>query len=453
MIDSYTKTPRPLRHVDVEYFIDKTKCANCNDKPCLDSCPIDAIYVDNEEGLIKIKSTCFGCVLCRNSCPYDAISLDVHMDPPIKENVPNINVKLCKACGACVMECKIGSIQIVSDGKQPPHSEIDKDTCVRCGYCFRVCPTDAIKYGQLLPKTVKGGKAVVVNQKDCIGCMTCTRVCPSMGALNVARTNKLPYINPGYCARCEECMHSCPSGAIKYSSRKKAYKMYSEIKSFDIVSSIVDHDTKILSLDLISLNKVLEKVGKSIALEFNDLTFENFVEYKVNDEMERELSISLNSNIEVGEFTKLVGSYLMDRNIEVYNNKCIACGDCYNVCPAGAIELNGPNPIKINEDKCIYCGKCVEQCKFDAIGAYDDYFYSKDTDLYYARSYLHGQRLADFTISNPKCQACAICAKNCPTGALTLGDDIMEYDSEKCIYCRNCEAICPLDAIRIVNFR
>ena len=60
MIDSYTKTPRPLRHVDVEYFIDKTKCANCNDKPCLDSCPIDAIYVDNEEGLIKIKSTCFG---------------------------------------------------------------------------------------------------------------------------------------------------------------------------------------------------------------------------------------------------------------------------------------------------------------------------------------------------------------------------------------------------------
>jgi len=65
-----------------------------------------------------------------------------------------------------------------------------------------------------------------------------------MGAINVARTNKLPYINPGYCARCEECMHSCPSTAIKYSSRKKAYKMYSEIKSFDIVSTIVDHDMK-----------------------------------------------------------------------------------------------------------------------------------------------------------------------------------------------------------------
>ena len=452
MIDSYTKTPRPLRYVDVDYLIDQTKCANCKDKPCLNSCPIDAIYTDEDEGLIKIKNTCFGCVLCRNACPYDAISLDVHMDPPIKENVPNINVKLCKACGACVQACKNGSIHIVADGKDEPHSEIDKDTCVRCGYCFRVCPTDAIKYGQLLPKTVKGGKAVVVNQDNCIGCMTCTRVCPSMGALNVARTNKLPYINPGYCARCEECMHSCPSGAIKYSSRKKAYKMYSEIKSFDIVSEIVDHDIKILSLDLISLNKVLEKVGKSTALEFNDLDFENFVEYKVNDAMERELRVSIDSSIEVDKFTKLFGSYLMDRNIEVYENKCVACGECFNVCPVGAIEQNGPSPIVINDD-CVYCGKCVEQCQFDAIGAYDDYFYSKDTDLYYVRSYLYKQRLGDFSLSENKCQACAICTKNCPVGALTLNDDKIEFDGEKCIYCRTCEAICPLDAIRIVNFR
>ena len=453
MIDSFTKTPRPLRHVDVDYVVDHTKCADCKDKPCLESCPINAIYLDKSDNLIKLKTTCFGCVLCRNACPYDALSLDVKMDPPLKENVPNINTKLCKACGACVQACKNGSIHIVADGSNEPHSEIDKDTCVRCGYCFRVCPTDAIKYGELLPKTVKGGKAVVINQNDCIGCMTCTRVCPSMGAINVGRTNKLPYINPGYCARCEECMHSCPSGAIRYSSRKKAYKMYSEIKSYDIVSSIVDHDVRRLSLDLISINKVLEKVGTQTALEFNDQTFEHFIECKVNDMMEKELKLSLDTVIEIDKFTELVGSYLMDRNIEVYEKKCVACGECYNVCPVGAIEVDGPNPIKINDD-CIYCGKCVGICQFDAIGAYDDYFYSKDQDLYYARSYLYKQRLGDFTLSENKCQACAICVKNCPTDALILtSDEKIEFDSEKCIYCRNCEAICPLDAIRIVNFR
>ena len=432
MIDSYTKTPRPLRHVDVDYLINHTKCENCTDKVCLSSCPIDAIYIDDVDGLVKIKNTCFGCVLCRNACPYDAISLDVQMDPPIKEEVPNINIKLCKACGACVQACKNGSIHIFNDGKNSSHSKIDKDTCVRCGYCFRVCPTDAIKYGQLLPKTVKGGKAIVVNQDKCIGCMTCTRVCPSTGAINVGRTNKLPYINPGYCARCEECMHSCPSGAIRYASRKKAYKMYSEIKSFDIVSSIVDNDMKRLSLDLISLNSVLKRVATSMSLEFDDQTFENFIECKVNNQMEKELGVVLDSRIELNNFDRLFGSYLMDRNIEVYSKKCIACGECYNVCPVEAIEINGPNPITIN-DNCVYCGKCVEKCQFDAIGAYDDYYYSKDTDLYYARSYLYKQREADLSISSTKCQVCGICVNNCPTNALLLNDDKVEFVEEDCI--------------------
>ncbi|MDI6644987.1 MAG: 4Fe-4S binding protein [Methanobacteriaceae archaeon] len=27
---------------------------------------------------------------------------------------------------------------------------MDEDKCVRCGYCSRVCPTEAIKYGEIL---------------------------------------------------------------------------------------------------------------------------------------------------------------------------------------------------------------------------------------------------------------------------------------------------------------
>ena len=189
-----------------------------------------------------------------------------------------------------------------------------------------------------------------------------------------------------------------------------------------------------------------------MSLEFDDQNFENFIECKVNSQMEKELRVVLDSSIEVNKFDKLFGSYLMDRNIEVYNKKCIACGECYNVCPVDAIELNGPNPISIN-DNCVYCGKCVEQCQFDAIGAYDDYYYSKDTDLYYARSYLYKQRKGDFSLSSTKCQACAICVRNCPTQALELKDDHVEFIEDKCLYCRTCESICPVDAIRIVNFR
>lgn len=449
MIDSYSKTPRPLREVDVDYSIDQSKCKACKDKPCLESCPIEAIYIDSEDNSVKIDNTCFGCVLCRNTCPYDAISIESKMADPIKENVPNINIKLCKACGACVNACKIGAIHIKTSESGEAHSEIDKDRCVRCGYCFRVCPTDAIKYGVLLPKTVKGGKAIVVNQDKCIGCMTCTRVCPSTGAINLGRTNKLPYINPAYCARCEECMHSCPSTAIKYSSRKRAYATYSKIKSFDMVSEIVDQDVQKLSLNLISLNKALQKVARSISLEFDDTYFENYIEFKINDLMKEELGITLDASINVEKFNKLFGMYLMDRQIDTIQNKCIACGECLTQCPVNAIELDAPSPIVINKDKCVYCGKCVETCKFDSIQLYDDYFYSKGDGLYYARTYLFGPREGDLELSDMKCQACGICAKNCPTDALTLQDDKIEFNNDKCIKCRQCESICPIDAIKI----
>ena len=31
MIDAYSKTPRPLREVDIEYSIDQSKCEQCED--------------------------------------------------------------------------------------------------------------------------------------------------------------------------------------------------------------------------------------------------------------------------------------------------------------------------------------------------------------------------------------------------------------------------------------
>lgn len=448
MIDSYSKTPRPIRDVEVEYSIDQSKCDICVEKPCLTSCPIGAIFLDsNDNDHTKIKSTCFGCVLCRNACPYDAITMETKMAPPIKENVPNINIALCKACGACVQACKTGSIHI-NAGSGEAHSEIDPDTCIRCGYCFRVCPTDAIKYGELIPKTVKGGKAIVVKQEMCIGCMTCKRVCPSMGAINVSKSSKLPYINPSYCARCEECMHSCPSGAIKYSSRKRAFATYRDTKNFDIVSEIVHKDMKKLSLNIISLNRALKNVATNLSMEFDDEPYQKFVNVRVNDLMEKELGLVLDTSIKVSKFNQLFSSYLFSRGINVIKRNCISCGACLNVCPTNAIKLTPPNPI-IVDNNCIYCGLCIEECKFDAIQVYDDFFYSHDEGLFYARAYINGQRTGTLGISNKKCQLCTICVKNCPTEALKVEDDKISFNEDNCIYCRQCEQICPVDAIKI----
>ena len=68
----------------------------------------------------------------------------------------------------------------------------------------------------------------------------------------------MPYINPGYCARCEECMHSCPSTAIKYSSRKKAFKLYRRRNWVNIINRLVDERTIELNNKIIE-NRILNQ--------------------------------------------------------------------------------------------------------------------------------------------------------------------------------------------------
>ena len=240
---------KPLRDVEVAYEIDTSKCEKCKDRPCLQACPVEAVHEVSPDNHIEIDEKCFGCVLCRESCPYDAIKLETVLAEPIRENVPNINPKLCRRCGACVDACRTGAIQLISSGREEAHSVIDEEKCVRCGFCARVCPTEAIKYGEILPRSVVGGNAVVVDQEDCIGCMTCTRVCPSKGAINVGESNKLPYIDPSYCARCEECMNVCPSAAIKYLPREEANEKFSKMKTMEIVTELLEKEADKLSKD------------------------------------------------------------------------------------------------------------------------------------------------------------------------------------------------------------
>ncbi len=77
-------------------------------KPCLESCPIEAIYVDPNDGFTKIKSTSFGCVLCRNACPYDAIHMDVNMQNQLRETFQISTQNYVNPAGHVLQACKTG---------------------------------------------------------------------------------------------------------------------------------------------------------------------------------------------------------------------------------------------------------------------------------------------------------------------------------------------------------
>ena len=49
-------------------------------------------------------------------------------------------------------------------------------------------------------------------------------------------------------------------------------------------------------------------------------------------------------------------------------------------------------------------------------------------------------------IINDECINCGACEPECPTGAISEGDDKYVIDAEKCTDCGACAAVCPVDA-------
>ena len=50
-----------------------------------------------------------------------------------------------------------------------------------------------------------------------------------------------------------------------------------------------------------------------------------------------------------------------------YQTNCNGCGECLEVCPAGAIEMTEPGKPRILRERCIDCFQCAEACKEGAL--------------------------------------------------------------------------------------
>ncbi len=81
---SKEKTTNPrlsrIRSVRIEpTFNMAVACRKCEDPPCKDACPRDAISVDEKIGIPKIdKNKCDGCGWCVMACDFGAIRLNVN---------------------------------------------------------------------------------------------------------------------------------------------------------------------------------------------------------------------------------------------------------------------------------------------------------------------------------------------------------------------------------------
>ncbi len=84
-------------------------CQNCNDAPCVAVCPAEALIQPDGEGMVTLdESLCTGCAICVDECPYDAIWFNEETDLAYK----------CDLCGGspeCEKRCPTEAIYVCGE--------------------------------------------------------------------------------------------------------------------------------------------------------------------------------------------------------------------------------------------------------------------------------------------------------------------------------------------------
>ena len=115
---------------------------------------------------------------------------------------------------------------------------------------------------------------------------------------------------------------------------------------------------------------------------------------------------------------------------------CTGFGSCVKVCDFDAIHVVNGVAV-VDRSKCVACGKCVNICPKHLIELVP--FDSK-----YQVACNSNDKGADVRkVCSKGCIGCMICAKNCPSQAVTVSDFLAKVDPEKCVNCGVCESKCP----------
>ncbi len=97
------------------------RCNHCTDAPCVEICPVEALYT-RDDGIIDFDNNrCIGCKSCMQACPYDALYIDPDNKTAAKCNYCAHRVEVGRA-PACVDVCPEHAI--IAGDMHNPDTEI-----------------------------------------------------------------------------------------------------------------------------------------------------------------------------------------------------------------------------------------------------------------------------------------------------------------------------------------
>jgi ferredoxin len=301
---------------------------------------------------------------------------------------------------------------------------VNQDTCIKCGACEGVCPTDAIEV-----------KNTVVYCDVCQQEPKCAAVCPN-GALTVGdiiiSDDADPQVrlnfNPSKCDQCGDCVKACPQSTIKLGNEEGELPLGG-------YCVMCQQCVEICPVDAIGIPGIKEPATRELNIE---------------------------------------GA--------VFIQDCVGCGTCVDECPVNAITLPAyGEPITIDEDTCIKCGICSQTCPWNAVFISENIpekraktiksFTLATEDCIGCNTCVDAcpgdfikAKGANLSIALPTaCAACGLCEKLCPVDAIELdvewgpavqaASEGLVNDPEKCIFDGSCALKCPTEAIRVVTKR
>jgi Fe-S-cluster-containing dehydrogenase component/formate-dependent nitrite reductase membrane component NrfD len=108
---------------DTRRYFSVLRCNHCTDAPCIEICPVTALF-RREDGIVDFDpERCIGCKACLNACPYDALYIDPHSHTAAKCNfcAHRVDAGLQPAC-----EVVCPTRAIVSGDLDDPDSEVSR---------------------------------------------------------------------------------------------------------------------------------------------------------------------------------------------------------------------------------------------------------------------------------------------------------------------------------------